>query len=407
MKCRGCGSELHSLFLDLGFAPPSNAYLTEVQLSEPETYYPLRLLTCKNCLLVQTEDFTKSTELFKDDYAYFSSTSSTWVKHAKDYAEGIIDELGINEKSFVVEIASNDGYLLRNFISAGVPCLGVEPTLGTAAESEKLGIPVLKEFFGKELSKKIIKSKGHANLVIANNVLAHVPDLIDFIGGLRVLLSNNGTITLEFPHLLKLIEKIQFDTVYHEHYSYFSIHALKPILGANDLKIYKIVKLTTHGGSLRVYVTNLSSGTDIDASVETVMSEERDAGLDKLNTYINFQNKVDDKKNNMLNFFLEARSKGKKIIGYGAAAKGNTYLNYAGIKKDLISCVCDAALSKQGKYLPGSHLPIVNLDIIRQETPDYIFIFPWNIKREVEQNLSYVREWGGKFVTAAPDIVIN
>lgn len=407
MKCRGCGIELHSLFLDLGFAPPSNAYLTEVQLSEPETYYPLRLLTCKNCLLVQTEDFTKSSELFKDDYAYFSSTSSTWVKHAKDYAEGIIDELGINEKSFVVEIASNDGYLLRNFISAGVPCLGVEPTLGTAAESEKLGIPVLKEFFGKELSKKIIKSKGHANLVIANNVLAHVPDLIDFIGGLRVLLSNNGTITLEFPHLLKLIEKIQFDTVYHEHYSYFSIHALKPILGANDLKIYKIVKLTTHGGSLRVYVTNLSSGTDIDASVETVMSEERDAGLDKLNTYINFQNKVDDKKNNTLNFFLEARSKGKKIIGYGAAAKGNTYLNYAGIKKDLISCVCDAAPSKQGKYLPGSHLPIVNLDIIRQETPDYIFIFPWNIKSEVEQNLSYVREWGGKFVTAAPDIVIN
>jgi len=405
MKCRFCKSTLDVDFLDLGTAPPSNAYLTADQMNQPESYFPLHILTCDQCWLVQTRDFNAADELFDENYAYFSSVSKSWLQHAKDYCAMITDRLDLGADSFAVELASNDGYLLKNFVENGVPCLGIEPTKSTADAAEKIGVPVLREFFGEECAAKLIKDK-KADLIIANNVYAHVPDIRDFTKGIRVLLADNGTVTIEFPHLLKLIKFNQFDTVYHEHYSYLSLSAVKTIFEACDLKIYDVEEITTHGGSLRIYGTPSKASYEISENVTRVLAEEKEFGLLDAQTYTAFQKKAEAVKDEFWRFLIQAKADGKTVVGYGAAAKGNTLLNFSGVKQDMIKFVCDAAESKQGKYLPGSRIEVVAPDRIKEEKPDYVVIFPWNIKDEIIKQLDYIREWGGKFVTFVPSTEI-
>ena len=406
MKCRHCAAALQHTFLDLGFAPPSNAYLSEADLRVPERYYPLKLKVCTDCWLVQTEQDASATELFSDEYAYFSSVSSSWLQHAACYAQNIIPRLKLNGASFVVEVASNDGYLLRNFVSAGIPCLGIEPTASTAAAAEKLGIPVLREFFGERLGQRLRSEGKSADLIIGNNVFAHVPEINDFTKGLHALLKPAGTITLEFPHLLRMIEQAQFDTAYHEHFSYLSLHTVTRIFGASGLRVTSVEELPTHGGSLRVYGCHANDGRTDHDSVRTILEEERRAGLQKLSVYRNFQGRADTIKDGLVSFLIEQKRAGHKVVGYGAAAKGNTLLNYGGVKPDLLPFVCDAAPSKQGKFLPGSHIPILPPSMLRERKPDLVLILPWNIADEVAQQHSYIREWGGRFVIAAPEIRI-
>ena len=358
MNCRHCHVPLHHTLLDLGHAPPSNAYLTEQDLSAPETYFPLQVMVCTNCWLVQTKDVVSASELFKSDYAYFSSTSANWLAHAADYARMITQRLRLQADGLVLEIACNDGYLLKNFIETGIPCLGIEPTASTAEAAEKLGIPVIREFFGLQLAQELASSGKQADLIVGNNVLAHVPDINDFAAGLKAALKPGGVISLEFPHLLRLIQGVQFDTVYHEHFSYLSLHAVKNIFEQYHLRIWNVEELPTHGGSLRVYVCHQEDPRQSWESVENVLNLELISGLCTLSAYQQFQPKVERLKISFLEFLLEQKKKGTVIIGYGAAAKGNTLLNYAGVKPDLLPSVCDAAPSKQGKFLPGSHIPI-------------------------------------------------
>ncbi len=407
MNCRHCGSALHHRFLDLGFAPPSNAYVTEAGLSEPETTYPLRLQVCECCWLVQTEDYTRAGSLFDSDYAYFSSASRGWLAHAKAYAQTMRDSLQLDSGSFVVEVASNDGYLLRNFVNWKIPCLGVEPTASTASAAEALGIPVLREFFGADCAEAIVARNGHADLICGNNVYAHVPDVGDFTRGLKILLQERGTITLEFPHLLKLLAGSQFDTVYHEHFSYFSLHVVRAIFSAAGLRVFDVAELPTHGGSLRVFGCHRDDPREEGESVARIAAEEERFGLLEAKVYDDFQAKADGVKDAFLRFLLDRRSEGATVACYGAAAKGNTLLNYAGVKTDLISCVFDNAPSKQGKYMPGSHLPILAPNAIDREKPDYLVILPWNIAPEVvAQEGERVRAWGGKFVVAVPELKV-
>lgn len=407
MICRHCHKSLEHVFLDLGFMPPSNNYLTPEDLSRHEITYPLKLYVCTNCWLVQTQDYTKAEELFRHDYAYFSSTSTSWLDHARRYAGMIIEKLHLNHDSFLVEIASNDGYLLKNFVSEGIPCLGVEPTECTAAAAEKLGIPVWREFFSTQMAVRLISEIRQADLIIGNNVLAHVPNINDFVAGLKVALKSGGTITIEFPHLLRLLEQCQFDTVYHEHYSYLSIHAVNNIFHRAGLRIFDIEELTTHGGSVRLYCCHQDDVRSENRSVEEILRKEDRAGLTLLGTYSDFQTRAEDIKNNLLMFMLEQKKAGKRLAGYGAAAKGNTLMNFAGVKPDLLPYVCDAAPSKQGKFLPGSHIPVFNPDKLRELRPDIILILPWNIADEVMEQLAYVGEWGGQFVTAVPTLAVT
>lgn len=402
MNCRHCKSPLEHVFLDLGFAPPSNAYLNKADLQAPETYFPLKLFVCDKCWVVQTEDYARSDELFTKDYAYFSSTSTTWLAHARTYAEMISKKLNLDSTSFVIEVASNDGYLLRNFVSSGVPCLGVEPTNSTAAVAEAAGIPVMREFFGQDFADKLVKLGKQADLIVGNNVYAHVPDINDFTAGLKTALKPGGTITLEFPHLLSLIRLNQFDTVYHEHYSYLSLQSVKAIFAKAGLYVYDVEQIPTHGGSLRVYGCHASDARADGTAVARILAEEIAHGLRDLATYQRFQLDADNVKNNLLAFLIESKQAGKSVAAYGAAAKGNTLMNYAGVKPDLVSFVCDAATSKQGKFMPGSHIPILAPKELRQRTPDYVVILPWNIADEVINANEFVREWGGKFVVAVP-----
>ena len=404
MNCRHCHTPLEQTFLDLGHAPLSNAYLSEQELSLPEIYFPLRLKVCTNCWLVQTEDYARVDELFNNDYSYFSSTSTSWLAHASNYANMIIERLELNSNSFVIEVASNDGYLLRNFVAAGIPCLGIEPTAGTSEAAERLGIPVRKEFFGLGLAKKIVEEGQRADLIIGNNVLAHVPDINDFAAGLKHLLKPDGIVTLEFPHLMRLIEGIQFDTVYHEHFSYLSFHTVQRILDKSGLRVWNVEELPTHGGSLRVYTCHQYNKRDNDASVNLLLEREQMFGICNAATYQGFQAKADKLKNNLLSFLLEQKKAGKTVVGYGAAAKGNTLLNYSGVGRDLLLYVCDAALSKQGKYLPGSHIPIVSPALLKEHKPDLVLILPWNLALEIVNHHGYVRKWGGKFVIAVPEM---
>jgi SAM-dependent methyltransferase len=406
VKCRHCAAPLEHRFLDLGFAPPSNAYLSRDDLSKPERYYPLRLLVCDRCWLVQTEDSACAEDMFEADYAYFSSTSSTWLDHAARYADDITRRLGLNRQSMVIEVASNDGYLLKNFVAAGIPCLGIEPTAGTAAASEALGVPVLREFFGEALGKRLAAEGRQADLIVGNNVFAHVPDINDFTRGLKEVLKPGGTVTLEFPHLMRLIEQAQFDTVYHEHFSYLSLYSATRIFEAAGLRIFDVEELPTHGGSLRIYGCHAGDERAGEPAVAALLAEEARRGLRELAVYQAFQARADRIKDDLLAFLIDAKRSGKVLAAYGAAAKGNTLLNYAGVKPDLLPFVCDAALSKQGKFLPGSHVPILPPSALIERRPDYLLILPWNIATEVREQNAKLATYGTRFVTAVPTLRI-
>lgn len=407
MKCRHCAHPLQHTFVDLGTAPPSNAYLRPADLAAPEVYYPLKVMVCSHCWLVQTEDYAAADALFTPDYAYFSSTSSGWLAHAARYAEMITDRLKLGAESLVIELASNDGYLLKNFVAAGIPCLGVEPTDSTADAAQALGIPVLREFFGESLGQRLQDEGRQADLIAGNNVYAHVPDINDFTLGMKAALKRGGTITLEFPHLLQLISQTQFDTVYHEHFSYLSLNTVARIFAACGLRVTDVETLSTHGGSLRVYGCHADDPRLDSAAVHRVLQAETDAGLQDVTTYMNFQDRVEIVKNDFIAFLIEQKRAGRSVAAYGAAAKGNTLLNYAGVKPDLLSFVCDAAGYKQGKYLPGSRIPVHAPDRIEELRPDFVVIFPWNIADEIMDQIGHIRNWGGQFVTAVPTLVIR
>lgn len=394
------------MFLDLGFAPPSNAYLTAADLSLPERYYPLRVKVCDKCWLVQTEDYAQADELFSADYAYFSSTSIGWLAHATSYAQDIIQRLQLNQTSYVIEIASNDGYLLKNFVAAGIPCLGIEPTASTAIVAERLDIPVLREFFGEALGRQLAANHQQADLIAGNNVYAHVPDINDFTRGLKAALKTGGTITLEFPHLMKLIELTQFDTVYHEHFSYLSLYTVERIFKGAGLRVWNIDVLPTHGGSLRVYGCHLEDQRLTSPSVSAMLAEEAERGLQSLAVYQNFQAKADRVKDDLLAFLIQQKHEGKGVAAYGAAAKGNTLLNYGGVKPDLLPFVCDAAMAKQGKFMPGSHIPILPPEVLVEQSLDYLLILPWNIAGEVKQQCATLEELGIRFVIAVPELKV-
>ncbi len=359
---------------------------------------------CDSCWLVQTEDYVGSETLFPPDYVYFSSTSATWLNHAKDYTDKITGLLGLNRDSLVIEIASNDGYLLKNFVKKDIPCLGIEPAEQVAEVAERQGIRVLKRFFNSELAEELAQKGQKADLIIGNNVYAHVPDINDFTLGLKRALKPEGTLTLEFPHLLKLIQFVQFDTIYHEHYSYVSLHTVQRIFEKAELKIWDVEELPTHGGSLRVYGCHREDMREENAAVTNLLEEEKKEGLQNLETYLEFQDKINRIKNMFLMFLITSNEQGKKLAGYGAAAKAATLINYAGVKPDLIPYICDAASSKQGKYLPGSHIPIMHPSVFKEERPDTVIIFPWNIAQEIAEQHKYITEWGGKFVTVVPEI---
>lgn len=403
MKCRHCGSELRLPFLDLGSAPPSNAYLTEAGLHAPEAWYPLRLLVCESCWLVQTEDHAEREALFTEDYAYFSSFSTSWLAHAERYVQTMVERFGLNAASRIVEIAANDGYLLQYVQAAGIPCYGVEPTASTAAAAKAKGIAIIERFFGVELADELSRTGQQADLIAANNVLAHVPDINDFVAGFARLLKPQGVATFEFPHLLRMVQHNQFDTAYHEHYSYLSLTAVEHIFAHNGLAVFDVEELPTHGGSLRVFAQRANSGAHAVAhSVAEILARESAAGMTTPDYYAGFQSRADQIKNAFLAFLIEAKNTGKKVIAYGAAAKGNTLLNYAGVRPDLLPWVIDRNPAKQGKFLPGSRIPIVDETRLREERPDYVVILPWNLREEVMAQLDYIREWGGQFVTAVP-----
>ena len=406
MNCRHCGTPLTHTFVDLGFAPPSNAYLAADDLNKPEKYYPLKVKVCDNCWLVQTEDYAEADELFSADYAYFSSTSSGWLAHAKAYAEQMTHRLGLNSNSLVIEVASNDGYLLKNFLSARIPCLGIEPTASTAAAAEKIGIPVLREFFGEAIGKQLAQQGKQADLIAGNNVYAHVPDINDFTKGLKAALKSNGTITLEFPHLMRLLEQAQFDTIYHEHFSYLSLYTVSRIFTAAGLRLWHVEELPTHGGSLRVYGCHAEDTKSSTEALQLLLAEEARRGVQTLGPYTDFQPRAEKIKNDLLEFLLEQKKAGKSVAAYGAAAKGNTLLNYAGVKPDLLPYVCDAATAKQNKYMPGSHIPIFNAEAIIEAKPDYVLVLPWNIAEEVRSQL-FQDLPNTQFVTAVPELKIQ
>lgn len=407
MNCRHCAKPLEHTFLDLGFAPPSNSYLTEGDLTRPEKYFPLKIKICDQCWLVQTEDYAQADELFSSDYAYFSSTSKGWLQHASEFAKKITLELGLCSKSLVLEVASNDGYLLKNFVTSGIPCLGIEPTASTAQSAEKLGIPVLREFFGEALGVQLASNGKQADLIVGNNVYAHVPDINDFTKGLKAALKKDGTITLEFPHLMRLIQNNQFDTVYHEHYSYLSLGTVCRIFDFVGLYVWDVEELPTHGGSLRIYGCHAEANRQRTTAVGNLISREENFGLNTLAIYANFQAKADHVKNEFLDFLIRLRRSGKTVAGYGAAAKGNTLLNYAGVKQDLLKFVCDASAAKQGKFMPGSHIPILPPQALYDNPPDYIVIFPWNIAEEVKFQNTLLSKQGTKFVTLVPELNIQ
>jgi SAM-dependent methyltransferase len=402
MNCRHCRNHLKHIFLDLGYAPPSNAYLTNDDLKKPELYFPLKLFVCEQCWLVQTDDYAQAEHLFSNDYAYFSSTSQTWLAHAARYTQNISKRLELGRQSLVIEVASNDGYLLKNFLREGIPCLGIEPTASTADAAERLGIPVLREFFGKALGLRLASQDKQADLIVGNNVYAHVPDINDFTAGLKAALKPNGTITLEFPHLMELLEHTQFDTVYHEHFSYLSLYAVRSIFSKAGLRVWDVEQIPTHGGSLRIYGCHDEDTRHDCPSVSTILAKEEARGMRALASYLEFQQRADKVKDNLISFLIEQKQQGKKVAAYGAAAKGNTLLNYAGIKPDLLPYVCDAALSKQGKYLPGSHIPILPPSTLEVRRPDVVLILPWNIADEVVAQQVSAKEWGGRFVVAVP-----
>lgn len=408
MKCRHCAAELTLPLIDLGAAPPSNSYLSRATLSSPERWYPLRVLVCDHCWLVQTEDFAARDEFFSEEYAYFSSYSASWLKHSEAYAAAMTDRFDLDASKRIIEVAANDGYLLQYFKARGIQTLGVEPTASTARAARDKGIEIVEEFFGRDLAARLVDEGVTAHLTAANNVLAHVPDINDFVGGFAILLEPDGVATFEFPHLLNLIAEHQFDTIYHEHYSYLSLTAVTRIFAANGLSVFDVEEISTHGGSLRVYAQRTDTGVrPVEQRVADLLARERDAGVETAAFHAALQGQAEAIADALNSFLIEARAAGKKVVGYGAAAKGNTLLNFAGIRPHLLSWVVDRNPAKQDKFLPGSRIPIVAEDRLRAERPDYILILPWNIREEVEAQLDYVREWGAQFVTAIPKIEVR
>jgi 2-polyprenyl-3-methyl-5-hydroxy-6-metoxy-1,4-benzoquinol methylase len=399
MKCRHCAAEVELRLVDLGSAPPSNAYRTKEDLAAPEKWYPLSVVVCESCWLAQTE-FSPASELFDAEYAYFSSFSSSWLAHAERYVAAVTERFGVSAKSHVVEVAANDGYLLQYVKERGIPCTGVEPTASTAAAARAKGIPIVEEFFGVRLARELVTQGKQADLTAANNVLAHVPDINDFVAGFALLLKPNGVATFEFPHLLKLVQDVQFDTIYHEHFSYLSLLAVAKIFEKNGLSVFDVEELPTHGGSLRVYAQRSETGTHaVSERVRACLATETEAGVNTPKFYASFQDQTDRVKNDFLAFLLDAKRQGKTVAGYGAAAKGNTLMNYAGVRPDLLRFVVDRNPAKQAKYMPGSRIPIVDEAHLRAAKPDYVVIFPWNLKAEVMQQLDYVTAWQGKLMT--------
>lgn len=407
MMCRHCKSPLALKMADLGTAPPSNAYLDAAQLDAPERWYPLRVLVCETCWLVQTEDFTERETLFADDYAYFSSFSSTWRDHVESFAWMMVDRFDLTGGSLVVEVACNDGCLLEAFQRRSIPVLGVEPTASTATATRARDIAVIEDFFSRRLAGVMIDNDQQADVIVANNVLAHVPDINDFATGIHHLLKAHGVVTFEFPHLLNLIVHNQFDTIYHEHYSYLSLTSVLRILEQNGLQVFDVARIATHGGSLRVFAQPATTGIHAPSpAIAAMVREETVAGLFDRTLYLDFQRQAERIKNCTLEFLLQARSAGKNCVGYGAAAKGSTLLNFAGIKSDLITCVADRNPAKQGRYLPGSRIPIVSHETIHDTRPDYVIVLPWNLRTEIADQLHCIRTWGGRFVVFVPELEI-
>jgi len=406
MKCRFCAAPLHDVFLDLGSAPPSNAFLAADALNAPETWFPLKLFTCGKCHLVQVDEVQSHAALFAPDYVYYSSFSRSWVAHAERYVKEAVAKLELGQDSLVVEIASNDGYLLQYIAARGIPCVGIEPTSGTANAARMKGIETVERFFGRDFAHEFVADRRAADLIVANNVLAHVPDINDFVAGLAVVLAPQGMITVEFPHLMELVAKRQFDTVYHEHFSYFSFHTARRIFAAHGLNIWDVEQLPTHGGSLRIWAAHAHSRHTETPAVSTLLRIEAEAGMQGSAYYQGFQAQADVVKNDCLTFLLEQRRTGRRVAGYGAAAKGNTLLNYAGVRPDLLPYVVDASPHKQGYWLPGSRIPVVAESHLREERPDFVLILPWNLREEITTQLSYIREWDGRFVLAVPQLAI-
>lgn len=404
MTCRHCSAPLKDIFLDLGFAPPSNAYVTPQGLNQVERYYPLRLYVCATCLLVQTQYDVAPDELFGQDYAYFSSTSKSWLAHAARYADQISEQLKLTSSSLVIEVAANDGYLLQNFVAKGIPCLGIEPTLSTAEVARQKGISIKHAFFCEAVAQELRQQGRTADLIVGNNVYAHVPDINDFTLGLKTLLNISGTITLEFPHLMSLIKHQSCDTVYHEHYSYFSLYSVARIFRKAGLRIWDVEALPTHGGSLRIYGCHQEDERAESRTVADLLEEEGTRGLHGIAGYLEFQAASDKVKDGLVRFLIDLKQKGISVAAYGAAAKGNTLLNYAGIKPDLLPYVCDAAASKQGKFMPGSHIPILSPNVLQENKPQVVLVLPWNIAQEVVVEQSGIKRWGGRFVVAIPEI---
>jgi SAM-dependent methyltransferase len=407
MNCRFCRTPLRYLFVSLGSSPLSNAFLREVDLHKMEPYYPLDVYVCENCLLVQLDEFEKPTDIFNNDYAYFSSYSESWLSHCRQYADMAVKRFRLNEGSSVVEIASNDGYLLQYFKKYNIPVLGIEPAENTAAVALANGIPTEVAFFDKVYAERMCQEDRQADLIIGNNVLAHNPNLNDFVGGLKPALKEGGVITMEFPHLVRLVEEIQFDTIYHEHFSYFSFLSVEKIFLRHGLVIFDVEELPTHGGSLRIYAGHPEDpGKSLTAHVEELRTRERASGYGNIPQYLSFYPKVQSVKRDLLQCLITLKKEGKKIVGYGAPAKGNTLLNYCGIRTDFLDYTVDLSPHKQNCYLPGSHIPVKHPDRIREDRPDYVLILPWNIKEEIIEQVGYIREWGGRFIIPIPHVQI-
>ncbi|MBS1732668.1 MAG: methyltransferase domain-containing protein [Bacteroidetes bacterium] len=407
MNCRFCKRELKDVFIDLVNSPASNSFLTKEELNAPEVFYPLKVYTCSGCFLVQVDEYKKSDAIFDNNYVYFSSYSKSWLAHAKKYTGMMVDRFNLSDSSQVIEVASNDGYLLQYFQERKIPVLGIEPTANTAEVAREKGIETVVDFFGVNLATKLVEKGIKADLLLGNNVLAHVPDIMDFVGGMKIILKGTGVITMEFPHLMQLVDNNQFDTIYHEHFSYLSFHTVQKIFAANGLELFDVEELPTHGGSLRIFAKHLEYATlPVSTNVTKLLEKEKARGLTSMQYYSGFQSKALNVKLDMLDFLITQKKNGKKVAGYGAAAKGNTLLNFCGVKNDLVDFVVDANPHKQDKYLPASHIPVTSESKIKKEKPDYVIILPWNLKEEVMAQLMYIKDWGGKFVVPIPSLQI-
>jgi SAM-dependent methyltransferase len=410
MKCRHCATPLHErddLFIDLGSAPPSNAFLQADALNRPETYLPLKVLACPECALVQVDELQRHDALFSDDYVYFSSYSASWLAHACDYVARVVERLALGPRSLVMEVASNDGYLLQYLQQRDMPCVGIEPTDSTARVARSRGIESIGEFFGLEFARRFVARRGRCDLVLGNNVLAHVPDINDFVAGLREVLAPTGTLTLEFPHLLQLVQQTQFDTIYHEHFSYLGLHTVQRILRMQGLELFDVEELPTHGGSLRVWAQHAANPRPALASVATLLAREAAAGMGRRDFHAGLQAGAERIKDDLLRFLIDCKHAGRRVAAYGAAAKGNTLLNFAGVRPDLLPYVVDASPHKQGRFLPGSRIPVCLPQRLLDERPDVVLILPWNLRAEVTAQLQAVRGWGGRFATVVPELRVD